>query len=95
MKDLRREDRIIEKEMVKQCQYLVLVEQKHKEVCEKYGVPSTLNPTRFETLQELMTENHKNKQIKQEKVEKEKQKKLGNVEVTARRRRRRRRDKPF
>lgn len=48
MKDLRRDDRIIEKEMVKQCQYLVLVEQKHKEVCEKYGVPSTLNPARFE-----------------------------------------------
>ncbi|KAL4510252.1 hypothetical protein ABPG72_010445 [Tetrahymena utriculariae] len=83
LKDVRKEDRQIEKEMTKQCQYLIALEQKHKEVCEKFGISPTLNQTRFDNLQDLIAENHKNKQKINEKQEKEKKKKLGDIEINA------------
>ncbi|EAR97070.4 hypothetical protein TTHERM_00196610 (macronuclear) [Tetrahymena thermophila SB210] len=83
LKDVRKEDRQIEKEMTKQCQYLIALEQKHKEVCEKFGISPTLNQTRFDNLQDLIAENHKNRQKINEKQEKEKKKKLGDIEINA------------
>lgn len=54
LKDLKRDNRIIDRETTKQCEYLVTIEQKHKEVCDRFGVVASLNPERFELMQELI-----------------------------------------
>jgi len=71
LKEIKKDDRNLDKEMIRYCQHIVALETRHKEVCEKFGVPSTFTPSRFEDMAEIIAENHKAKQLKKDKEEKE------------------------